>query len=177
MVTRRGRESLNALSPQALAYLPPLPYGKASPAYRNRWIATIAEVMEQEGKKCGVAVADAAAPMGSHQNMGNQLDGQVLWDATMAHSVSRFLAARPGVLVLHMVGGFHVERGNGIADQLKSYTPNVSTMVVSLRPVDNVDRFEPAPNGQWGDFVIQTDKSHTLESIECRKFLSERAVK
>jgi uncharacterized iron-regulated protein len=177
MVTRRGRESLNALSPQSLAYLPPLPYGKASPAYRAKWIASIAEVMEQEGKKCGVAVADAPAPMGSHQGMGNQLDGQVLWDVTMAHSISRFLTAYPAALVLHMVGGFHVERGTGIPEQLKTYMPDVSTMVVSLRPVEDVGTFAPAPDGQWGDFVIQTDKAHTLESIECRKFLAERALK
>ena len=177
MVTLHGREALSALSPQALAYLPPLPYGKASPAYRSKWIATISEVMEQEGKKCGVPVAHPDAPVGSHQNMANQLDAQVLWDATMAHSISRYLAAHPDALVLHMVGGFHVERGTGIPEQLRAYLPDVSSMIVSLRPVEDVNRFEPAPDGQWGDFVIQTDKARTLESIECRHFRAEQAVK
>jgi hypothetical protein len=42
-------------------------------------------------------------------------------------------------------------------------------MVVALRPVDQVDTFEPAPDGQWGDFVIQTEKARTAEEIECRR--------
>jgi hypothetical protein len=46
-------------------------------------------------------------------------------------------------------------------------------MIVVLRPVDDVDAFEPAPAGEWGDFVIQTDKSRTLEEIECRTYLAE----
>ena len=47
-------------------------------------------------------------------------------------------------------------------------------MIVVLQPVEDVDTFEPAPEGEWGDFVIQTDQSHTLEEIECRAFLAER---
>jgi uncharacterized iron-regulated protein len=177
MVARHGRESLNQLSPQALSYLPPLPYGKASKAYRDQWIATISAVMEQEGMKCGVPVAHAAAPPGSHAQMGNQLDSQVLWDATMANSIYRYLSAHPDALVLHMVGGFHVERNTGIPEQLRAYMPDVRSMIVSLRPVGDVDTFEPAPSGQWGDFVIQTDSTHTMESIECRQFRTERGMK
>jgi uncharacterized iron-regulated protein len=177
MVTRQGRGALDSLSEAASPFLPPLPYGKASAEYRNQWIATISEVMEQEGMKCGVPVEHAAAPPGSHQNMANQLDSQVLWDATMAHSIARFLAAQPGALVLHMVGGFHVERGTGTPEQLQAYSPGTRTMTVALRPVEDVDTFQPAPAGQWADFVIQTDRSRTLEAIECRQFHAERAGK
>jgi uncharacterized iron-regulated protein len=177
MVARHGRESLNQLSRQALAYLPPLPYGHASAAYRDQWIATIAEVMKQEGMKCGVPVAHAAAPPGSHAQMGNQLDSQVLWDATMAYSIFRYLSGQPDALVLHMVGGFHVERDTGIPEQLRAYMPDLRSMIVSLRPVADVSTFEPAPSGQWGDFVIQTDSTRTMESIECRHFRAERGLK
>jgi uncharacterized iron-regulated protein len=174
MVSRQGRTALDRLGPEARALVAPLPYGAASPAYRDQWIATISKVMEQEGTRCGVAVEHAAAPSGSHQNMGNQLDSQVLWDATMAHSIARHLAAQPSALVLHMVGGFHVERGTGIPEHLQHYLPGARSMVVALRPVEDVDTFEPAPAGEWGDFVIQTEKARTLEAIECRKFLAER---
>ncbi len=177
MVARHGRESLDQLSPQALSYLPPLPYGKASKAYRDQWIATILAVMEQEGMKCGVPVAHAAAPPGSHAQMGNQLDSQVLWDATMANSIYRYLSAHADALVLHMVGGFHVERNTGIPEQLRADMPGVRSMIVSLRPAGDVDTFEPAPSGEWGDFVIQTDSTRTLESIECRQFRAERGLK
>ncbi len=173
MVARQGRDALRELSEQARSYLPPLPYGQASDAYKRQWIATISEVMEQEGMKCGVPVAHPQAPVGSHAQMGNQLDSQVLWDATMANSISRFLADHPAGLVIHVAGGFHVERGTGVPEQLRAYAPDAKTLIVSLRPVDDVDAFEAAPAGAWGDFVIQTDGSRTLEAIECRHFRAQ----
>jgi len=183
-VTQNGRESLEALSPEALASLAPLPYGQPSEAYRNQWIQIITEVMEEEGMKCGVPVEEIAdeqgeevkarAPVGSHGNMGNQLHSQVLWDATMAYWISEYLAQQPDALVLHMVGGFHVERGTGTPEHLEAYRPGTTRMIVVLQPVEDVDTFEPAPEGEWGDFVIQTDVSRTLEEIECRAFLAER---
>ena len=137
----------------------------------------ISEVMEQEGMKCGVPVPNADAPPGSHQNMGNQLDSQVLWDASMANAIAHALEAQPKALVLHMVGGFHVERGTGTPEQLQTYAPGTRALVVSLRPVADVHKFEGAPEGQWGDFVIQTDEARTLEEIECRRFRAERTGK
>lgn len=176
MVTREGREALDRLGTEARQHLPPLPYGSASPRYRDQWIATMSGVMEQEGMKCGVPVPHAAAPAGSHANMGRLLDSQVLWDAAMAHSIARHLSAQPSALVVHMVGGFHVERGTGTPEQLEAYAPGTSRLIVSLRPVDDVGTFEPAPDGEWGDFVIQTDRSRTLQEIECRAFRAEQGV-
>jgi uncharacterized iron-regulated protein len=183
-VTMNGRESLNDLSPEALSYIAPLPYGQPSEAYRDQWIQVISEVMEEEGMKCGVPVEQLAAeegeevvaraPVGSHGNMGNQLSSQVLWDATMAWWITRYLEEQPDALLLHMVGGFHVERGTGTPEHLEAYRPGTSRMIVVLQPVEDIDTFEPAPEGEWGDFVIQTDESRTLEKIECRQFLAER---
>jgi uncharacterized iron-regulated protein len=183
-VTQHGRESLKDLSPEALASLAPLPYGQPSDAYRSQWIQIITEVMQEEGMKCGVPVEEieaedgvevkARAPVGAHGNMGNQLHSQVLWDATMAYWISQHLEQQPDALVLHMVGGFHVERGTGTPEHLEAYRPGTSRMIVVLQPVEDVDTFEPAPEGEWGDFVIQTDLAHTLEEIECRAFLAER---
>jgi len=179
-VTMHGRESLNDLSPEALASLAPLPYGQPSAEYRDQWIRVISAVMEQEGKKCGLPIPEpeegeepvqAPAPMGAHGNMGNQMHAQVLWDATMAYWISQYLAQEPDALVLHMVGGFHVEYGTGTPEHLEAYRPGTSRMVVLLRPVDDVDTFEPDPEGELGDFVIQTDRSLTLEQIECREYL------
>jgi uncharacterized iron-regulated protein len=175
-VTRHGRESLADLPPASLEHLPPLPYGEPSREYRQQWIRVMAEVMEQEGTKCGVPVADslAVAPMGSHANMGNQLDSQALWDAAMAWSVATYLRENVGTLMLHMVGGFHVARGTGTPEHLRAYAPEARAMIVMLRPVEDIDVFEPAPAGPWGDFVIQTEEARTLEAIECRAFRAER---
>ncbi len=185
-VTMHGRESLNDLSPDALSSLAPLPYGQPSDAYRDRWIRAISEVMRQEGKKCGLPIPEpeegeepvrAAAPVGSHDTMGNQLHSQALWDATMAYWISEHLAREPEALVLHMVGAFHVARGTGTPEHLEAYRPGTSRMIVVLRPVEDIDRFEPAPAGEWGDFVIQTEKSRTLEEIECRAYRAELEAK
>jgi uncharacterized iron-regulated protein len=184
-VTLHGRDALADLSPEAKAFLAPLPYGEASEAYRNQWIAVISEVMEQEGKRCGIPVeelaaegeeVEARAPAGSHGNMGNQLDAQVLWDATMAWSIAGVLVREPDALVLHMVGGFHVERGTGTPEQLEAYRPGTPRLIVSIQPVEDVATFEPAPSGEWGDFVVQTETWRTLEEIECRRFLAARGA-
>jgi uncharacterized iron-regulated protein len=176
-VGRLGRASLDDLGAGARATLAPLPYGEASAAYRDQWIQTIMAVMEEEQMKCGKPIvdttaADTGAAHGGHQsahaNMGNQLDSQVLWDATMAYWVNDHLVRAPDALVLHMVGSFHVARGTGIPEQLERYRPGTRSMIVMLRPVADVETFEPAPSGVWGDFVIQTDESRTLQAIECR---------
>ncbi len=184
-VSARGRESLEALGPQARAVLPPLPYGQPSPAYRDQWIGIISAVMQQEGMKCGRPIpeteeggpaAHAAAPVGAHDNMGNQLHSQVLWDATMAYWIADYLEREPDALVLHMVGSFHVERGTGTPEHLEAYRPGTRALIIVLRPTEDVDTFEPAPEGQWGDFVIQTDAARTLEQIECRAYLAQLEV-
>ena len=177
-VTRHGRGGLDPLSEEAKAHLPPLPYGQPSEAYRDQWITVIGQVMEQEGTKCGVPVPDslARAPVGAHASMGNQLHAQALWDAAMAYSVAEYLDAHPGALVLHVVGGFHVARGTGTPEHLAAYAPDAEAMIVMLRPVDDVDTFEPAPSGEWGDFVIQTEASRTLEAIECRAYRAEHGA-
>lgn len=181
-VSANGRGWLDGLGPAGRAWLPPVPYGTPSTAYRDQWIGTITEVMSQEGMKCGRPLpetedgepsAHAAAPEGTHAAMGNQLDSQSLWDASMAYRIAEHLAASPEALVLHMVGGFHVARGTGTPEHLEAYRPGTSAMIVMLRPVDDVETFDPAPSGEWGDFVIQTDASRTLEQIECRAWLEE----
>ncbi len=180
-VTMNGRESLHDLSPEGLASLAPLPYGQPSEEYRDQWIQVISEVMQLEGMKCGLPIPEPEegeeaeqpqAPVGSHSNMGNQLHSQVLWDATMAYWIAEYLAQEPDALVLHMVGGFHVERGTGTPEHLEAYRPGTSRVIVIMRPVEDIDTFEPAPSGEWGDYVIQTDQSRTLEEIECREYLA-----
>jgi uncharacterized iron-regulated protein len=172
-VSRLGRDSLEAVGPEGRASLPPLPYGQPSRVYRDKWIRTISGVMEQEKMKCGKPIVDSAGggapPAGAHGNMGNQLHSQVLWDASMAWSISQHLARQPEALVLHMVGGFHVSGHTGTPEQLQTYRPGVRSLVIMLQPVADIEKFAPVPAGEGGDFVIQTEQSRTLEAIECRR--------
>ncbi|MGI9037974.1 MAG: ChaN family lipoprotein [Gemmatimonadota bacterium] len=121
----------------------------------------------------GVDTGPPPPPPGAHAQMGNQLQSQVLWDATMAYWINDALLRRPDALVLHAVGSFHVARDTGIPEQLRRYRPGASSMIIMLRAVEDIETFEPAPAGRWGDFVIQTDESRTLEAIECRQLLQE----
>ena len=99
--------------------------------------------------------------------MRGQIDGQALWDATMAYSIAEHLLRNPGALVLHMVGSFHVARGTGIPEHLEGYRPGTSQVIVVMRPVDDVEAFDPERDGENEDFVILTDRAQTRGVIAC----------
>jgi hypothetical protein len=93
---------------------------------------------------------------GMHSMMSGMLEAQALWDATMAHSIVRYLESEPGALVMHAVGGFHVEYGTGIPEQMPGYRPDVKQVVVAVRPSEDITVFEDDDRGR-GDFVVLTD--------------------
>jgi uncharacterized iron-regulated protein len=104
--------------------------------------------------------AAAAPPAGpDHGSMAFMLDAQSLWDATMAWSVAEALLAKPGSLVLHVVGAFHVENGTGIPEHLARYRPGVRQVVVTVRPAADVEAFDSEEHGGLGDFVILADEA------------------
>ena len=171
LVTRKGRDALLELSPQALATLPPLPYGTPSSAYEDQWRMAMVEAMEDMRERCPAPPAmqhamrrDSAMPampMASHARSSNPLHAQALWDASMAFSISEHLMRQPDALVLHMVGSFHVEYGTGTPEHLTRYRPGTSTMIVVMRPVEDVDSFDPERDGENEDFVILTEQAVT----------------
>lgn len=104
--------------------------------------------------------AEDAAPGGMH-SMAYLLDAQALWDATMAYSISEYLEQQPNALVLHMAGAFHVEGGLGTPEALQHYRPGTRSLVVVIRPFDDLRNEDGSPVrvGGMGDFVILTDSS------------------
>lgn len=181
-VSRLGRDALFELPPRSRSVLPPLPYPPPSAVYREQWMTLMREMpMERRceppaGQAAAEAPADsqphrpaeAAQPAGAAANhmgafMENGLQAQALWDASMAYAITTFLASNPGALVLHMVGGFHVERFTGIPEQVQYYRPGTKTLVVSMDTVDDFRTFDPKTHGGHGDFVILTDKSLDLD--------------
>ena len=175
-VTRLGPASLDSLSDRAKAYLPPLPYAPATPAYKAKWdslmAASMAEMAAMRDTARHAMPADTAhaagkpaAPM--HAPTGHMLDAQSLWDASMAYSVADYLTRHPGALVLHMVGGFHVEKGVGTPDHLRRYRPGVRILNVAVRPSEDLHSFDAKKYAGLGDFVILTDESlpRTFESM------------
>ncbi|MEP6903839.1 MAG: ChaN family lipoprotein, partial [Actinomycetota bacterium] len=124
MVSRGGRESLNALSPEAKKWLAPLPYAQASEAYANKFKALMGKSPE------------------SNMGINNIMDSQSLWDATMAYSVAEFLKENKNSLVVHLNGAFHTENRLGTAEQLLKYRPKTKILVVTIRYEEDFTKFD-----------------------------------
>jgi uncharacterized iron-regulated protein len=135
-VARLGRESLNALSPQAKSWLAPLPYAPASEAYKQKFTALM-------------------GAMGQHSP--NMLDSQSLWDATMADSVNKALAQHKNALVIHLNGSFHTENRLGTVEHLQKYNPKTRALVVTMKSVEHFPNFDKTKDENAGDYVILTD--------------------
>jgi len=107
--------------------------------------------------------APAAMPSHSAAFMENGLQSQSLWDTSMAHSITTFLASHPGALVLHVVGAFHVAHARGIPEQVQGYRAETRGLVVSMAPADDFRTFNRDEHSGLGDFVILTDQSLDLD--------------
>jgi uncharacterized iron-regulated protein len=139
MVSRGGRDSLNALSPEAKKWLAPMPFPSASEAYANKFKSLMGGSPE------------------SGMGLNNILDSQTLWDATMAYAVAEFLSANKNSLVVHLNGSFHTENRLGTAEQLLKFNPKAKFIVVTMRYEENFTGFDKTKHENLGDFVVLTD--------------------
>jgi hypothetical protein len=188
-VSRQGREAVMELPRSATAFLPPLPYPQPTAAYRAEWDALMSnmsmedqcpapelmEVEEEEAPPHGMQMPPAEAPphgeepamggMPSHAMgafMENGLQAQTLWDSSMGYAIATFLETHPGALVLHMVGGFHVENHTGTPEKVKFYRPETRILVVAMQLAEDIDAFDAEEHGGLGDFVVLTDEALDL---------------
>lgn len=161
-VSRLGTRGLDDLSPAALEHLPPLPFPEPSPAYRAEWDRRMAELAEAHGGGHGGAHGDPAGD--------RALMAQALWDAAMGWSIHRVLGGeeggrsdrppgtRPGPLVLHLTGSFHVENRTGTPEALRHYRPGVRYRVITTReaadPTDFHGALEGEDPGSLADFIL-----------------------
>jgi hypothetical protein len=186
-VSRLGAAALDDLSRRARGYLPPLPYPPPSQAYRQEWTNLMSNMVmeprcpppEEAGGGGEVPPPDDPPPghppadphhvppetMPPHGGsfMENGLMAQALWDAAMAHAVTTFLDRHPGALVLHMVGGFHVQNFTGIPEKVEFYRPGTRTLVVHMELAEDITAFDPGEHTGSGDFVILTDQALDLD--------------
>ncbi|CAN5530909.1 hypothetical protein BH10ACI3_BH10ACI3_03850 [soil metagenome] len=139
MVSRGGRDTLNELSKEAKTWLPPLPYGEASPAYSAKFKALMGPSPE--------------AQMG----IDKILSSQSLWDASMAYSISRVFKRDKKALVVHLNGGFHTESRLGTVEHLLKYRRKTRVMVITMKAEDDFKTFDKSKHTDTGDFVILTD--------------------
>ncbi len=78
---------------------------------------------------------------------------QNLWDNSMADAMVRAAERRDGVVV-HMVGAFHAEYGDGIAAQLRHRRPDAKIAIVTIDPVDDLRRVDPRADEARADFLV-----------------------
>jgi uncharacterized iron-regulated protein len=147
-VARLGPESLDDLSQEALAHLPPLPFPEPSEAYREEWNRR----MGGHGHGPDPAHGGDAALM-----------AQALWDAAMAYAIHRAMEdGRPGLrpLVLHLTGSFHVENRTGTPEALRHYRPGVRYLIITTRTAEDPADLEAAMDdpdaATLADFILLT---------------------
>jgi uncharacterized iron-regulated protein len=169
-VAREGPAALETLSAWARDWIAPLPYPGPSDAYRDKWRTLMRRAMPEDhgGASPDSANAsshgtpedqEAAHPHGAgNGGASTMLQAQALWDATMAHTIARHLLRRPGTIVVHLTGGFHVSRGTGTPEALRHYRPSARSLVVMIRPAADPSRFEPEQHEGLGDVVILTEE-------------------
>lgn len=146
-VRQLGREALEALSLQARAYLPPLPYPEPSDLYRRRFLDLMRKMSH------GIGPVD----------LERLLQAQALWDATMAYTLADHLMRVPEALIVHVTGAFHVEGRMGTPEMLRRYRPGTRMMVVVLQPSADPLRFDLTQHTGLGDFIWLTPASAGAE--------------
>jgi uncharacterized iron-regulated protein len=139
MVSRGGRETLDALSPEAKKWLAPLPYNQPSEVYAGKFKALMGGSPE------------------SGMGINKILDSQTLWDTTMAYSIAEFLKENKAALIVHLNGAFHTENRLGTAEQLLKFRPKAKFIVITMRFEEDFTKFDNAKHENLGDFIILTD--------------------
>lgn len=149
MANKQSMETLKKnLSPTAKTWICPLPYDTATGVYYDK----LRDIM-------GYSTHDTSSATKAMLNMmPKSLAGQSLWDATFAYSISEYVKKNPGRKMFQLNGKFHSDEGFGAVQQLKKYSPNLKSLVISANGQDtdfpNI-KFEEYLN--LGDYIIITD--------------------
>lgn len=146
-VAQAGPDSLTALSKDARAWLPPLPLAPASKAYEAKFALFMR----------GDAPHGSTAQRPSAHGASFLLDAQNLRDASMGQTIAEQLKRRPGALVLHVTGRFHIEERLGVTEHLLRFRPKTRVLIVTILSPANFPDFEPSESGTLGDFIILTN--------------------
>jgi len=107
------------------------------------------------GHPAGGSGADEAA-----RTNQRYFQAQCLKDETMAESIAQALTAAAGTnkaMVVHYNGAFHTDYGQGTAERVRRRLPGKRVVVLSILPVDNLDRLSPdADAKKLAEFVVYT---------------------
>ncbi|MCE7054475.1 ChaN family lipoprotein [Algoriphagus sp. AGSA1] len=131
LVSKRGLEALDSLSPQAKTYIAKLPVevDMSLPGY-----AAMKEMMH-----------------GAPGNPEFMIQAQALKDATMAESL--FAPISAGKKIFHINGAYHSKDGEGILWYLKKEFPDLKILNIHMVTQDQVDKLEDE-NSKAGEIIL-----------------------
>lgn len=137
---REGYDALRSLPPEERALFD-LPESLDDGAYRARLVELMTE-----------ARGEPPTP----EQVERALRPQMVWDATMARSISKALAARPdgAAKVVHVVGRFHSDFDGGTVLELSKAAPFARILVISL--VNEPSRSLGSEDEGRADIVVYT---------------------
>lgn len=159
-VSSQGPASLKALSGEARAWLPPLPFRPASENYGAKFRQLMnlgATPAHQQTPAAAPSPHTPAQTANNPHGALHLLEAQTLRDATMAHAITEHLKRRSDALVIHVNGKFHSEERLGVPEQIKLSRPKTRLLVVTIQPDEKFTAFDAGRLGRLGDFVILTD--------------------
>jgi uncharacterized iron-regulated protein len=134
MVSKKGLEVLDSLSPQAKEYIAPLPviYDPEVKCYKD--------MLDMHGMP----------GMGGKPNE-NMPKAQAIKDATMAYFIDKNL--EPGKLFIHYNGSYHSDNHLGIIYYLKLYRPEIRVVTIATVLQDDIETLLPE-NSAVADFIV-----------------------
>jgi uncharacterized iron-regulated protein len=136
MVSKKGMESLDALTDEEKSWMMPLPmpYDANLPGYVN--------MMKM---------------MGDHANE-NFPKAQAVKDATMAHFIIKNM--RSGSVFIHYNGTYHSDNYEGIGWYLQKYRPGTKVLTIATVDQDSLDKLE-AEHLNKADYILVVDGDMT----------------
>jgi len=134
MVSKKGLEVLDSLSPQAKEYIAPLPL------FYDPEVKCYKDMMDMHGVQ----------GMGGKPNE-NMPKAQAIKDATMAHIILKNL--KPGQLFIHYNGSYHSDNYLGIIYYLRLYKPDIRVATITTVLQDDIEALLPE-NSAVADFIV-----------------------
>lgn len=127
----------------------------ALPDSERVWVARELKVPDDEYKKRFRETMSGGMPGPMARMDPDALyAAQCLKDDTMAESIADFLKTHPASKMISYQGDFHSAGGLGMVGKLKLLAPGVKTVVISIRPVPNIDHPVFEEHKGNGDYLI-----------------------
>lgn len=156
LANERGQLYLETLSEVAKTAIAPLPYDTIQGAYREKILNFMAMNQEKRMEDMESEMPGEMKKMPKMPSL-NIIQGQSLWNATMAYSIAAYLASHPEKKVMHVNGRMHSDEHFGVPEQLENYRDGIEHLLITALPDSAFPETDFSLYGHLADYVIITD--------------------